>query len=530
MGSEIALPSISSITQSPSPLYRGQNGTITCSAGGDNLTYSWTVQSQPDFITLGSLNGPSLAVSNIGSYNKSSKDNIYFAPPQDLIVTCTVSNPAGSVSQSFTANVIPGNPPGGGCPFLFVQSDNGYVMDNNLLHRSEFEGNAGKDIKDVYKLKVNPVADKNKLKFQIKELNHDHSYFDRIKLYSVDHPSGTEIGVTENNDIVLFPTSGVVSASNAVLNDKNITNLIQYNLKSPGVEGVPHERIFMNFDTKISTSEKLLQIFNSDGSTDSAAMIMNIEGIGSAPIDPKSMAGSIGGNESAEKTFQRGFARREKQSVVIVPLGNNASLDSLNIDWHRNYDMQYAAVTPVLYGGYEKKELNLIDAVHTIHGNIKQQLNKIDKSYAELDTNGYITLTFNEGGKIKSGWVRSYIIEVDGYYLPPGEQGKNGSDGISIQKESLSGNSLPDKYELGANYPNPFNPSTMIEYAVPSEGQVTVKVYDILGREVVTLVNEYQSPGRYKVTWNAAGMPSGLYVYRMTGNEFNATRKMLLIK
>ena len=532
LGIPINPPTISSITQSPSTIYRGQNGYLTCNATGDELTYTWTVQSQPDFIVLGDLNGPSLWVSNIPMLaNKSGNGNLIMKPPVDLIVTCTVTNPAGSVARICTASVIPGDPPGGGCPFLFVNTDNGYVMDNNMLHRSEFEGNTGKDIKDVYKLNVQPVADKNKLYFKILELNRDHSYFDRIKLYTVDHPAGSEIGVTENNDLVVYLPNGVMSSSNALLNDKNVTDLIQYNLKSPGVEGVSNDRLFMNFNAKSFDFKNILKSLNAEGSADSVAVIMNTEGVVVTPVDPpKEMAGTVGGNEAAEKTFQRGFARREKQSIVIVPLSRLTSLDSLNIDWRRNYNMQFAAVTPILYGGYEKKELNLIAADHSVYGNIKQLLKSVDKDYAELDTNGFITLTFNTGGNVKSGWVRDYVIETDGYYLRPGVGENNGMAGKSIQKELLSGSALPTTFELNANYPNPFNPSTTIEYSVPHQGLVTVKVYDVLGREVATLVNDNHAQGRYKVTWNAAGLSSGLYIYRMTAKDYKSVRKMLLIK
>ena len=535
IGQPISFPSISTIIQSPSTIYRGQNGYLTCNATGDELTYTWTVQSKPDYIVLGDLNGSTLTVSNIPMLaNKSGNGNVIMKPPVDLIVTCTVTNPAGSVARICTASVFasdPPPPPGGGCPFLFVNTDNGYVMENNMLHRSEFEGNAGKDIKDVYKLNVQPVADKNKLYFKILELNRDHSYFDRIKLYAVDHPAGSEIGVTENNDIVVYLPTGVVSSSNALLNDKNVTDLIQYNLKSPGVEGVSNDRLFMNFNAKSFDFKNILKSLNAEGAADSVAVIMNTEGVVVTPVDPpKEMAGTVGGNEAAEKTFQRGFARREKQSVVIVPLSGLVTLDSLNIDWRRDYDLQYAAITPILYGGYEKKELNLIAADHSVNGNIKQQLKSVDKVYAELDTNGFITLTFNTGGNVKSGWVRDYVIETDGYYLRPGTGENKGIAGKSIQKELLSGSALPTKFELNANYPNPFNPSTTIEYAVPHQGLVTIKVYDVLGREVATLVNDNHAQGRYKVSWNASGLSSGIYIYRMTAKDYKSVRKMLLIK
>jgi hypothetical protein len=91
-------------------------------------------------------------------------------------------------------------------------------------------------------------------------------------------------------------------------------------------------------------------------------------------------------------------------------------------------------------------------------------------------------------------------------------------------------NTLPERYELSQNYPNPFNPTTRIPYALPHEDLVTLKVYNVLGQEVKTLVNERRPAGRYEVSWDAAECPSGVYWYRMTSGEFSATHQMILIR
>ena len=87
-----------------------------------------------------------------------------------------------------------------------------------------------------------------------------------------------------------------------------------------------------------------------------------------------------------------------------------------------------------------------------------------------------------------------------------------------------------NKYLLSQNYPNPFNPTTIIEFSVPSNEYVSLKIYDILGREVATLVNEQKSVGNYKVTFNASNLASGIYFYTIKAGSFNKVRKMLLIK
>ena len=89
---------------------------------------------------------------------------------------------------------------------------------------------------------------------------------------------------------------------------------------------------------------------------------------------------------------------------------------------------------------------------------------------------------------------------------------------------------LPKEYALFQNYPNPFNPTTNIKYSVPSNAYVSLKVYDILGREVATLVNEQKPAGNYEVNFNASSLSSGVYFYKIQSGSFAQVRKMLLLK
>jgi hypothetical protein len=89
---------------------------------------------------------------------------------------------------------------------------------------------------------------------------------------------------------------------------------------------------------------------------------------------------------------------------------------------------------------------------------------------------------------------------------------------------------VPFEFGLEQNYPNPFNPSTSIKWQVAESRFVTLKVFDLLGREVATLVNEMKQPGRYEVNWNAAGLASGVYTYRLQSGPYNQTRKLLLLR
>lgn len=95
--------------------------------------------------------------------------------------------------------------------------------------------------------------------------------------------------------------------------------------------------------------------------------------------------------------------------------------------------------------------------------------------------------------------------------------------------EEISGEIL-SSFSLVQNYPNPFNPSTKIKYSVPQTLRVQIKVFDVLGNEIETLVNEEKPSGTYVITWNAENLPSGVYFYQLRAGEFVETKKMILIK
>ncbi len=96
--------------------------------------------------------------------------------------------------------------------------------------------------------------------------------------------------------------------------------------------------------------------------------------------------------------------------------------------------------------------------------------------------------------------------------------------------EQLEDEFVPTEFRLEQNYPNPFNPSTTIRFALPKTSNVTIKIYDVLGRQVATLVDEKYQPGVYKVIFEAGELASGLYIYRIQTQSFTQSRKLMLLK
>jgi hypothetical protein len=106
---------------------------------------------------------------------------------------------------------------------------------------------------------------------------------------------------------------------------------------------------------------------------------------------------------------------------------------------------------------------------------------------------------------------------------------ESGSNPVSVKNEKQHG--VLDQFALYQNYPNPFNPQTNISYALPRAGNVTLKVFDILGREVMSLIkSERESEGIHNVTFDATKLPSGVYFYRLQAEKFVETKRMVLLK
>ncbi|MDP3582860.1 MAG: T9SS type A sorting domain-containing protein, partial [Ignavibacteria bacterium] len=101
--------------------------------------------------------------------------------------------------------------------------------------------------------------------------------------------------------------------------------------------------------------------------------------------------------------------------------------------------------------------------------------------------------------------------------------------GVTFIKEERQ-NIIPTTISLSQNYPNPFNPETTISYNIQTASQVSLKVFDVLGREIATLVNQFQQPGSYVKTLRATSLPSGIYFYRLQAGSFTSTKKMILLQ
>jgi len=431
----------------------------------------------------------------------------------------------------------------GGCPFMFVlgsdSSGGKYFIENNILHRSEFSENSNQNITDVYKLNTTPKLDSNKISIQLMETEHDISYLDQIKLYAIDHPVGTKIGITESNDIVMYYTDDILSSDDAVqnYNGNNITSLIQYGQSIPQVSGIGNSDMYAHFDS-LSMNKKLLRFKNRIGrskkiSIDSLALLgqMGSDGIYNPayPIGAKDWAGNVSIYTNTD-TYIKPFAKRERVSDVIIPFSQTSdNVDHVEINFNSDYEMTYFTVTPISYEGFTKTEMPLGEATHSTLGSVLELLGTVDNNMVTMDTTAIVDLKFNYIYSQDSSLLRDYVFVVNGQYNSPNKSTKK------LQMSPLSNNihnsvNIHYKYKLNANYPNPFNPVTKINYELEKPGFTKLEVFDILGRLVDVLIKEYKQAGNYTLDFNGSHLSSGVYFYKIQSNDFVDIKRMVLIK
>ncbi|MCU0344177.1 MAG: T9SS type A sorting domain-containing protein [Ignavibacterium sp.] len=165
--------------------------------------------------------------------------------------------------------------------------------------------------------------------------------------------------------------------------------------------------------------------------------------------------------------------------------------------------------------------------VQRVHrgGSTMWTLNGVAVSTAQYSQIG-VTLI----GDGHEGAILAWMDQRRGAYLDIYGQGIDSTGSLGSTTLVENDNSLPASFNLYQNYPNPFNPITTISYQLPVSGQVSLKVYDVLGKEIATLVNEEKPAGSYEVDFNAAGLSSGIYFYKLSAGRFVETKKMIYLK
>lgn len=203
-----------------------------------------------------------------------------------------------------------------------------------------------------------------------------------------------------------------------------------------------------------------------------------------------------------------GVVNKEKWESVLIKYVN-VTVDSANADGASNFGEMFVD------DGSGHTRVELQDGNHKYH-------NLWDASLAS-DT----TLVQIKKGDRFTELKGVLFFSFSHYKLVP----RKNDDLVGYQPTGIeTENNLPEQYSLNQNYPNPFNPATTISFSLPKAGNVTLKIFNVLGQEVKTLINQYQNAGTYKVSFDASSLTSGIYFYSLSTDNFLQVRKMMLIK
>jgi hypothetical protein len=300
---------------------------------------------------------------------------------------------------------------------------------------------------------------------------------------------------------------------------------------------------------------KLVAYFPFDGNPNDASGFNN-----NGVVHGASLAADHNGNINSAYAFNG--------TTNYIQVANSTSLnfqDAITVGFWMYVGAFYTREQyPISHGNYSNRWKVSISNNH-LRWTVKTSTGIKDlDSETELTTNTWYYVTVVYGGSDFEVWLNGNLDAFTSWsgsiqattlaltigQVLPGDQNYNFNgrlDDIRIYDCALSvseidslagvtsvedrGNAaLPTEYYLQQNYPNPFNPSTRIDYSLPQRAAVTLRVYDVLGREVAILIHETQGAGFKSITWNTNGIPSGVYFYRLSTPLFQSTKKLVILK
>jgi len=232
-----------------------------------------------------------------------------------------------------------------------------------------------------------------------------------------------------------------------------------------------------------------------------------------------------GGRQDYHNYFQR--CREVTIEISDTKLLPPAQLPA---HWNYNYKSFLNYIEKVLYGVTG----TVTDSVTGLPVKAKVTIAGFDIDSSEV----YSDSLFGKYYRLIYGGTYNLTFSAPGYYTETisNVYVKNDSSTIRnvllnpIVQGIVNGNNVPSEFKLYQNYPNPFNPVTIINYELPITGFVRLIIYDALGKEVSTIINQKQNPGKYQVEWNASNYPSGVYFYKLNTAGFTGSKKMIFLK
>jgi hypothetical protein len=413
------------------------------------------------------------------------------------------------------------------CPTLYVQTDQGYEIDNNILSASEDLEQQPGFLHDIYLLQQSPKVDENGyVHVQLREDEHQTTTFDELKLTAAFVDENRAVGISDQG-VIFYPVPIKTPVS---VHDGSETDVLAELTSKDGesfVSDGPGE-LLINFG-KVGKS-----------GLSASALLENGPGPGFPPPE-KNMEKVVpnvdvmGGNilridvkDNSGEWVNVGIAPpRKLPSFNYFDLGDRVVPGEdlwMRLRWDHAYDLDHLAFYEFDDAGIERQEFKPAAVTHSSLGDIRDALlAEKDEVTTTLRPGEMISLSFGPIPKAPAGKTTKYVFSCTGRY--------------TIAEYSLTADPIltPDSTGLDQNTPNPFNEATTIFYSLGEDGPVTLEIFNILGQRVTMIVDEFQTAGRHRISWDGRDqrgkhIGSGIYFYRLATGQFSQSKKMILMK
>ncbi|MFQ6093451.1 MAG: IPT/TIG domain-containing protein, partial [bacterium] len=370
----------------------------------------------------------------------------------------------------------------GGCPYVSPWVGGEYLVGNNILAASEDTNRAEQNVTDHFRLE-HPLDERDgSYWLQIREFEQEHTWLDGVRLLAVDHPQGLNLGVNLDGEMFLYRREvlPVACTDSGGIDCLGLINTIG----DGDYEGFPGEWLTVDFG----------HVGHAEG-----MYVEVVADLQPPPPKDQTIVLQLRGEHEWEWQDVALLHPRQNWATHLVDLspwvGDGSGDVVLRLYWLAQHKVDYVGLVQRVPGPMEEAECVLESAVHSEAGPVTDKLLTVDGEYAELVPDQQIELSFVPAAP-REGFKRYFVVVATGYYVTEGT-GAKAAMGIESR--------VPTEFSLAQNCPNPFNPTTSIQYSVVSDQSpphVTLKIFNLLGQEVRTLVNEPKAPGLYTVTWD----------------------------
>jgi len=429
-----------------------------------------------------------------------------------------VANSCGYGEYSDVWHIVVVSPPPPSCPVLYSYDGSGFVQENPLLTACEKSGYVDV-VTDYYPL-TNPMQLRDgRLAFQIRELEDEITRLQSLELIAVDHSVDSKVGCSIDGDIftyreIVAPIAAVDDQGNDILGVLRSTDNALYASSESGYIEVTFPNNGEDNGYSLYSPLKLPCIKEQIPDENPKA----------APVayqPPTTMTIEVQDGGSWTRLPDMPTRSNAVAECIIPDLhGISDETITLRISWEGEFSTDMVSQYVLSDEIPSVKTLPITEHVLTSARTDAATWSGLGSSEPlEMIKGDVFEFAFDVPEAV-SGMSREYIIKATGRYQPD---------------YGVYSHLLPNRVQLNGNYPNPFNPVTSISYDLPEQAKVKLEVFNVLGQRVRVLVDGEQPAGHLQVEWNGtddngAQVASGMYFYRLTTDQYNETRKMILMK